>query len=140
MNFTYTYPELQLIANITSIEHNIELNGELGMKVHARYDTLGYQGVTLQTALFVYWDDGTAIPGENAPSDNRTRSGNLTVQGTITPSRNDSAWEDYWFFLPYAYFPTGLEGEQPAFAEVEIGIDGEGFSTWSLDESFTVNY
>lgn len=140
VTFTYTYPDRQLITDITRIDHNVTMNGEVGMQVFARLDTLGYQDTTLRTALFVYWEDGTPVPGDNAPSDNRTTSGNLTVQATITPSRNDSVWEEFWFFLPYAYFPTGLQGEQFAYAEVELGIDGEGFSTWSIQEPFSLTY
>ena len=40
----------------------------------------------------------------------------------------------------YSYFPTGLHGDQQAYAEVEIGLDGQSFASWSLDENFTLNY
>jgi hypothetical protein len=140
VTFNYTYPDQQLITDILRIDHNVEMNGEVGMQVFARLDTLDYQGVTLRTALFVYWEDGTSVSGENAPTDNRTTAGDLTVQGTITPSRNDSFWDEYWFFLPYSYFPSGLEGEQFAFAQVQLGVDGEDFSTWSIEESFSLTY
>jgi hypothetical protein len=140
VSFDYTYPEQQLIIDLTGIDHNVEMNGQIGMQVHSRIQTLGYQGVELMAGLFVYWEDGTAIPGDNAPVENQTTSGYLTVQGNLTPSRNDSRWDDFWFFLPYDYFPVGLKGEQFAFAEVEIGVEGEGFTSWSLDESFSLTY
>lgn len=140
VTFTYTYPDQQLITDIIRIDHNVEMNGELGMQVFAKLDMLGYQGVTLRTALFVYWEDGTPIPGDNAPTENRTTSGNLTVQTTITPSLNDSHWDDFWFFLPYAYFPNMDPGEQLGFAQVELGIDGQSFTSWSVEEAFSLTY
>ncbi|MEO8397209.1 MAG: hypothetical protein ABI700_29710, partial [Chloroflexota bacterium] len=139
--FTYTYPDKQLIVDITSIEHNSTLNQVSGMKVHTHISTLGYQGETLRVGLFVFWKDGTQIPGDGAPADNRTKTNNyLTVQGTITPSHDNSQWDDFWLFLPYDYFPTGLKGDQDAYAEVDIGLESQDFTSWSLQEPFTLNY
>ena len=139
-SFNYTYPDQQMIVDITSIEHNVTVNNQLGMKVHTHVNTLGYRGQNLRVALFVYWADDTSISGANAPKADRTTSGNLTVQDTLTPSYDNTDWSDFWFFLPYDYFPTGLHGDQQAYAEVELGIDGQDFTSWSLDENFTVNY
>ena len=139
--FSYTYPDKQLIVDITNVEHNVQLDTVSGMKVHSHINALGYQGETLRVALFVYWKDGTPIPGDNAPADNRTQSGGyLTVQGTIKPSRDNSQWDDFWFFLPYDYFPTGMHGDQDAYAEVEVGLESQSFTSWSLQQAFTLNY
>lgn len=140
VGFSYTYPTQQLIADLLSIDHNVEINGQLGMKVHSHLNALGYQGQPLRVALFVYWADGTPISGSSAPEENQTTSGYLTVQEVITPSYDNSDWSDFWFFLPYDYFPTGLQGTQDAFAEVEIGVDGEAFTSWSLTSDFSLNY
>lgn len=138
--FDYTFPDQQLIATITSIDHNIDQNGMLGMLVHSRLNLIGYANQPIRVALFVYWEDGTPIPGDNAPVEFQTTSGYLTVQTVIQPTRDDSLWEDRWFFLPYDYFPTGLKGDQEAFAELEIGLDGEAFSSWSQDVPFSLSY
>lgn len=140
VTFDYTYSDKQLIADITDVEHNVTMDGLTGMLVHARLTILGYANEDIRVALFVYWEDGSTISGEDAPNEFRTTSGDLTVQSVITPSRDESLWEDRWFFLPYDYFPGGLHGEQNAFAEVEIGVDGEGFSSWSQDVSFILTY
>jgi hypothetical protein len=110
------------------------------MQVHTYINILGYQGDDIRVALFVYWDDGTPIPGDNAPDDYRTTSGYLTNQTILTPSYDNSEWQDFWLFLPYEYFPTGLKGDQHAFAEIEIGLDGQDFVSWSQDVSFTLTY
>jgi hypothetical protein len=140
VTFNYTYPTKQLIADIKEVEHNVTMDGLNGMLVHSRLILFGFANQDMRVALFVYWEDGSAIPGDNAPDDFTTTSGYLTVQSVITPSRDESIWEDRWFFLPYDYFPTGLHGEQDAFAEVEIGLAGEGFTSWSQDVSFVLNY
>lgn len=138
--FDYTYPDQQLMVDITSIDYNASMNGESGMQVHTHINAIGYKGQKLRVALFVYWADGTPIDGTNAPTDNRTTSGYLTVQDTFTPSYDNSNWGDYWFFLPYSYFPSGLHGAQDALAEVEIGLETGSFTSWSQQESFTLNY
>ncbi|MEP7292351.1 MAG: hypothetical protein ABI835_11235, partial [Chloroflexota bacterium] len=138
--FTYTYPDQQLIVDVTNVEHNVEINNQVGMQVHTNLHLLGYAGETMRVALFVYWADGTGIPGSNAPSENNSPTGTLTVQTTITPSITPSDWQDFWFFLPYDYFPTGLHGEQQAYAQVEIGVDGEGFTSWSRTANFSLTY
>lgn len=140
VGFTYTYPEKQLIINIADVEHNVEINGEVGMQVYAPIGTLNYQSETLRVALFVYWDDNTPIPGSNAPRDFNTTAGELTVQTTLTPSFNDSQWNDFWIFLPYEYFPDMPVGEHFGYAQVEIGVDGEGFTSWSRPMDFSLTY
>lgn len=140
-SFDYTYPTQQLIIDITDVEHNVDLNGMTGMKVHTHIKTLNYQGQLLRAAIFVYWADGTPIPGDNSsPAENRTTSGYLTVQDTFTPSYNDSEWKDFWFFLPYDYFPGGLHGDQDAYVDAEVGLDSGDFTSWSLPADFTLNY
>ena len=140
-SFDYTYPDQQLIVDITSIDQNVEMNGTMGIMVHSYINTIGYKDVPLAVGVFFYWQDGSAIDGSNAPADNRTHTGGyLTEQGAITPSYDNSEWTDYWFFVPYDYFPTGLKGEQNAFAEVDIGVDGQGFTSWSRFMDFTLFY
>ncbi len=138
--FQYTYPNQQLIVDIANLEHNIQYNGEDGMKIHSHINTLGYQGQQVRVAAFFYWADGTPIKGDNAPANDRSTDGQLTVQAVITPSYDNSQWNDYWFFIPYSYFPTGLHGDQSAYVEVEIGLDSGGFTSWSQDEDFVLNY
>ncbi len=138
--FDYSYPDQQLIADITDVEHNVTMDNLTGMLVHTHLTLLGYANQDVRVALFVYWEDGTSVSGEDAPSDFQTTSGALTVQSVITPSRDVSEWEDRWFFLPYEYFPSGLHGDQTGYAEVEIGLDGQGFTSWSRDVSFVITY
>ncbi len=140
-SFNYTYPDQQLIADITNIEFDTQVNRQLGMKIHAHLQMIGYQGQDVRVGAFFYWGDGTPISGSEAPVDNQTPTdGYLTVQDVLTPSYDNSQWDDFWFFVPYSYFPTGLRGDQDAFAEIEIGIDGQGFTSWSQDENFTLSY
>ncbi|MBK8025714.1 MAG: trypsin-like peptidase domain-containing protein [Chloroflexi bacterium] len=138
--FDYTFPDTQLVVNLTRIEHNATQDGLAGMKVYGYVNAIGYRGVPIRVALFLYWEDGTPIPGSNAPVDFQTTDGGLTVQDVVTPSYDNSEWTEFWFFVPYDYFPGGLTGVQDAYAQLELGLDGETFSTWSFTESFQLNY
>jgi len=139
-SFLYTFSDQQLIVSISRIEHNTTEDGESGMKVYGYINIIGYRSIPVRVALFLYWESGEPIDGSEAPTDFQTSDGALTVQDVVTPSFDNSEWEEFWFFVPYAYFPTGLTGALDAYAQLEIGVDGETFNSWSLTELFTLNY
>ncbi len=139
--FDYTYPDQQLIIDVTNIEQNVQLNNMQGMKVHTHVKTLNYQGQELWVGIFPFWADGTeVVGGSGTPIENTTASGYLTVQDNLTPSYNDSEWGDYWFFLPYQYFPSGMRGAQDGYIEADIGVEGGASTSWSLPYGFTLNF
>ena len=139
--FDYTYPDQQLTIDITNVEQNVQIDNLMGMKVHTHIKTLNYQGQQLWVGIFPFWADDSQVLGANtAPAENRTKSGYLTVQDTVTPSYNDSEWNEFWFFLPYDYFPGGLSGAQDGYVEADIGIVGEPSKSWSLPYGFTLHY
>ncbi len=140
LGFSYTYPDRQLVVNLLRIEHNARVGNETGMRVYTYINAIGYRGVPIRAALFLYWQDGTPIPAGQVTSEFRTASGDLTVQDVLTPSFDDSVWEEFWFFVPYSWFPTGLSGTHDAFVQVEIGVDGQSFSNWSFTEAFQLDY
>ncbi|MBL8131078.1 MAG: hypothetical protein JNL42_04410, partial [Anaerolineae bacterium] len=138
--FNYTFPNAQLVVNLLRIEHNAVQDNAQGMRVYGYVNAVGYRGMPIRVALFLYWGDGTPISGANAPTDFQTTDGALTVQDVVNPSYDDSEWSEFWFFVPYDYLPGGLTGVQDAYAQLELGVDGEPFSTWSFTESFELNY
>lgn len=138
--FDYTFPSQQLFVDLLRIEHNVVVNNVSGMKVYGHVRIIGYRSVSIRVGLFLYWEDGTVIDGSDAPSDYRTVDGGLTAQDVVTPSYDDSEWDEFWFFVPYSYFPGGRSGVQNAYAQLEIGKDGESFTKWSFTESFQLNY
>lgn len=140
ITFDYTFADRQLLIDLDRIEHNVSLNNTTGMRIHSRINAIGYRGEDIRVAMFLYWDDGTPISGANAPSQFRTTSGDLTVQDVLNPNFDNTVWDDFWFFLPYDYFPTGLSGSLDAYVQLEIGVDGEAFTSWSLTENFQLNY
>jgi len=138
--FDHTYPDQQLIANLLRIEHNVTESGMNGMKVYGYVNAIGYQATPIRAALFMYFQDGTPIDGSAAPTEFQTTNGDLTAQDVVTPSFDNSEWQEFWFFVPYEYFPSGLDGTIDAFAQIEIGVDGAEFTNWSFTESFQLNY
>lgn len=138
--FNYTFPSQQFVVDLLRIEHNVEIDNVAGMKVYGHVNVVGYRGKPIRVGLFLYWDNGDSISGEAAPDDYQTVDGALTAQDVVTPSFDNSEWEEFWFFVPYDYFPGGFSGVQDAYAQLEIGVDGEGFSNWSFTEPFQLNY
>lgn len=127
---------------IVNIEHNtlIEGSSQQGMKIYTYIRAAGYMNQNLRVAMFYYWADDRPISGENAAEADRTPSGNLTVQAVLTPQYEDTEWADYWFWLPYAAFPTGLTGTQQAYAQLVIGVEGQEFAAASNRMPFELVY
>ena len=129
-------------VELLNIEHNVTLEDgdSLGMQVNTYIRASGYRDRDVRVAMFYYWADGTPISGENASENDRTPSGYLTVQTVLTPQYDDTEWTDYWFWIPYEAFPTGLTGVQDAFAQLEVGLDGQDFAAASGTLPFQLEY
>lgn len=131
-----------LVVDLLNTEHNVTIEGsdKLGMKVNTYIRATGYRDLDIRAAIFYYWVDGTPISAENAAESDRTPNGYLTVQTILTPQYDDTEWTDFWFWLPYDAFPSGLSGVQDAYVQVEIGLDREAFIAASNTLSFQLEY
>ena len=140
-NQTNQTGQQELIINITSVEHNVTNEGDFGLKVHTSAEAIGYLGVDLRAGIFMFWDDGTPILANNrAYEEARTPDGQMTVQQVITPGYDDTIWDDMWFFVPYSHFPDGRLGTFPAYIEAQLGVDGQGFTSFSSQKPFDYTY
>ena len=132
----------ELSVELNNLTHNIGLpdQTDLGMRISTRITATGLMGQELRIAIFFFWADGTPISAENAHPRNRAPNGQLTIQQLLTPGYPNTLWDDYWFWLPYVAFPAQSSGSYEAYIEAQIGLEGMGFSAWSVRLPFTLNY
>jgi hypothetical protein len=117
-----------LSIDITSIEYDVAVDdgGELGFKVHTTINAVGYMGQDIRAGVFYYFADGTPVSCENMAESDCDPNGNLTVQAVLTPSFEDTIWDDYWFWVPYSGMPDGLSGRVNFEVIANVGPDGAG--------------
>jgi hypothetical protein len=125
---------------ITSIEHNLEFEGQNGMEVHAHIIVNGYQGVDMLAGLYFYdVNEDFVLAGAGADPDLVSSDGVLRVFVDITPEFEATEWTDFVFWVPYIAFPDGLSGDVSFWAEVDV-FDGENWIAPSEWMEFIVTY
>lgn len=132
-----------LEIEISSIEYDVAVDtgGELGFKVHTAVHAIGYRDQEVRIAVFYLNDDGSAVSCENMLEDYCDPSGGMTVQTILTPSFDDTIWDDYWFWIPYSGFPDGLTGTIDFQAQANVGPnDGTSLQNPSDPEPFSINF
>lgn len=144
----YPADETQQTANqslsikITNIEYDVAANdtGDLGFKIHTEIQAVGYRDQEIRVAVFYLNNDGSAIPCENMTEDECDPAGGLTVQSVLTPSFDDTIWDDYWFWIPYIGLPDSFTGTVNFQVVANVGPnDGTTLSNPSSPSPVTIS-
>lgn len=116
-----------LSIKVSRVEYDVadSSGGQLGVKIHTEIGANGYLGRDIRAAIFLLNEDGSPVDCGNMAEEYCAPDGGITVQTVLTPSFEDSIWEDYWFWIPYDGFPDGLEGVVNFSVQGYIGLDGQ---------------
>ncbi|MBP5214694.1 MAG: hypothetical protein J6032_08810 [Bacteroidales bacterium] len=110
----FFFVELSLYSQTATIEevwadYNVVVDGQLGMKVHAKVSVHGAKGQTFHMAIIHYFEysDGHPLWG-NTPYYYCTGGENPQVAAwcgwDITPEYEHTTYNDWWRFVPYKAF------------------------------------
>lgn len=124
----------EFTLTITRIEHNVAVEGRAGMRVYTDIQVEGAAGRDVRVQISFYWEGGDAIPNRS------DRDQPLMIEEVLTPRFDTTQWNDYFFWVPYSSFPSGLRGTQNAIVEAQIGFDGEAFALTSNQLAFALTY
>jgi hypothetical protein len=133
----------QLSIEITQIEYDVAVDdgGDIGFKVHTSINAVGYLGQDIRAAVFYSFADGTPVTCENMSQSDCDPEGNLTVQAVLSPSFEDTVWDDYWFWIPYSGLPDGLSGTVDFQVIANVGLDGAAIlESASAPETVTIRF
>jgi S1-C subfamily serine protease len=132
-----------LSITISDVEYDVavENGGPLGIKFYTDITATGYNGRDIRAAIFLYNADNTPVSCQNMSEEYCDPNGGITVQAVLTPSFDDTIWEDYWFWIPYEGFPSGLTGSVNFNAQANVGLNGGGVLTNpSALQAFRINF
>ena len=87
------------------IVHNVTVDGEKGMRVHAKFHVKYGKGVACRMIAYFYYDDSDNTPLK-ASSDAdyrayRTTKGGVSASKNFTPAYDPAVYNDLQLFVPY---------------------------------------
>ena len=83
------------------IVHNVTVNGEKGMRVHANFRVRYGQDVACMMIAYFYYDDADNTPLKSGNEHYRDKKGNVAATTNFTPAYDPAVYNDLQLFVPY---------------------------------------
>ena len=119
--------------NNVSVDHNIYVNGQKGMKIHVKFDAYNVYNHNIKVCVYFYYKGGDALKGISG-SDYITPNGKVTVQESSTANYTNTTWNDFTLFMPYSYLNM-QSGCKDLSLEGRVGILDKTVDKWLTNEN-----
>ena len=83
------------------IVHNVTVNGEKGMRVHANFKVRYGLNVPCMMIAYFYYDDEDNTPLKSGDENYRDKKGNVAATVNFTPAYDPAVYNDLQLFVPY---------------------------------------
>jgi len=83
------------------IVHNVTVNGEKGMRVHATFRVRYGLNVPCMMIAYFYYDDADNTPLKSGDANYRDKKGNVAATTNFTPAYDPAVYNDLQLFVPY---------------------------------------
>ncbi len=83
------------------IVHNVTVNGEKGMRVHANFKVRYGLDVPCMMIAYFYYDDDDNTPLKSGDANYRDKKGNVAATVNFTPAYDPAVYNDLQLFVPY---------------------------------------
>ncbi len=83
------------------IVHNVTVNGEKGMRVHANFRVQYGLNVPCMMIAYFYYDDADNTPLKSGDENYRDKKGNVAATTNFTPAYDPAVYNDLQLFVPY---------------------------------------
>ena len=95
----------EAIFDDARIVHNVTVDGEKGMRVHATFHVKYGKGVPCMMIAYFYYDDSDNTPlkasSESEYRAYRTVKGSVSAKTNFTPAFDPAVYKDLQLFIPY---------------------------------------
>lgn len=119
--------------NNVSVDHNVYVNGQKGMKIHVKFDAYNVYNHNIRVCVYFYYKGGDALKGISG-SDYITPNGKVTVQESSTANYTNTTWNDFTLFMPYSYLNM-QSGCKDLSLEGRVGILDKTVDKWLTNEN-----
>lgn len=96
-----TFDDPVAIYEGARIVHNVTVDGEKGMRVHAKFHVKYGLGVPCMMIAYFYYDDEENTPLKSGDADYRDKKGNVAATVNFTPAYDPAVYNDLQLFMPY---------------------------------------
>ena len=83
------------------IVHNVTVDGEKGMRVHAKFRVRYGKGVPSMMIAYFFYDDADNTPLKTDDANYRDKKGGVSCHVNFTPAYDPALYEDLTLFMPY---------------------------------------
>src|SRR5258707_7182029 len=83
------------------IVHNVTVNGEKGMRVHANFRVRYGLNVPCMMIAYFYYDDADNTPLKSGDEEYRDKQGNVAATTNFTPAYDPAEYKELQIFMPY---------------------------------------
>jgi hypothetical protein len=83
------------------IVHNVTVDGEKGMRVHANFRVRYGLNVPCMMIAYFYYDDEDNTPLKSGDAHYRDKKGNVAATTNFTPAYDPAVYNDLQLFVPY---------------------------------------
>ena len=96
-----TFDQAEATYHGARIVHNVKVNGQVGMRVHANFTVKYALDTPCQLIAYFYYDDEDNTALESADAKYRTRTGKVSSSVNFTPGYDPAVYKDLQLFIPY---------------------------------------
>src|SRR5882724_1257118 len=82
------------------IVHNVTVNGEKGMRIHASFRVKYGLGTPCMLIAYYFFDDGKPLKTDEPKY--RTKTGTVYSSSNFTPAYDPAVYKDLQIFMPYS--------------------------------------
>ena len=83
------------------IVHNVTVDGEKGMRVHAKFRVRYGKGIPSMMIAYFFYDDADNTPLKTDDANYRDKKGGVSCHVNFTPAYDPAVYEDLTLFMPY---------------------------------------
>jgi hypothetical protein len=103
-NFAVLLDNPEAIYEGARIEHDVTVNKEMGMLVHAKFRVNRGLNIPCMLIAYFYYDDANQTPLKTEDTNYRDAKGNVSAHVNFTPAYDHAVYNDLQLFMPYSSF------------------------------------
>jgi hypothetical protein len=100
-NLVITPDDPEAVYEGARIVHNVTVDGEKGMRVHAKFQVKYGKGVPCMMIAYFYYDDADNTPLKASDAKYQDAKGNVSAHSNFTPGYDPAVYNDLQIFVPY---------------------------------------
>lgn len=100
-NLTIVPEDPEAIYEGARIVHNVTVDGEKGMRVHAKFRVRYGLNVPCMMIAYFYFDDEDSTPLKTDDPNYRSKNGVVSAHANFTPAYDPAVYNDLQLFMPY---------------------------------------